>query len=228
MMKDYIDLVSYSLSSSIIYAFLGFLAGILIVYSLNHLRYLKRKTFIFQVITKTYFVWFPIIFFIYFWFVGSIWITMNLIRKTADETMIQIKDIAYPAFASDINERIEGFLKLEKIPSNAEIVDLYLEENTNENQIRIYRYILRMSLIKILEITLGKDNEEEVRASALSMGISKTFVDAWVGKIQEEINKRIKGVLIVLLISITCLFLLALSFPALEIYFSVRYSKKHI
>lgn len=225
-MNDYINLVFEQLSSSIGYGLLGLGIGILIIFLLKKWGYLERNYLLLKIITKFYFVLFPVGFLLYFWFVGSLWTTKSLFQEAINEVIIQVQEESYPIFAANVNDQIKNYINLDQVPSNTEIVQIYLSENSFSQESKFYQATLRYTLVKILDLTIGNDTDREKRITALSNGISASAFEYGFDYLRSQIERQIRQTFIFSLIPGTIAFISIFFFPTIEIIISNRFLKR--
>jgi hypothetical protein len=224
-MGDYLDLLWMGLSSSILYAFIGLLVGVGVIVLLNKRHYLKREYLFLKILTKMYFVYFPIVFFLAFWFVGSLWTTMKLLEKEVTEVVLEIEEKTYPIFVKYVDESLDGFLAEESIPTNKEITSGFAAKYLDKNTSSIYQYSMGICLVTILEYMIGKDSEPEKRRQILSNGIATSILKVGFDFIKEEVKRKVLELLLILLIPIVIGFLSAMFFPSMEIIIYNKFLK---
>lgn len=225
-MSSYLGLVWTELSSSIWFAFVGLMIGAGVIFLLKKGTYLERNSIFLKMLTKFYFVYFPFVFFFSFWFLGSLWITAKKFENEITEVVTEIEYETYPVFIKFMNERVDGFLAKELLPTNREIISVFIDEKLDENSSNIYQYLMGISLTTLLEHMIGKDSEREKRINILSGGVSTSLLKVGFDFLKEEIKRKVKQVLILFLIPIIIGFLGAISFPAIEIFISNKFLKR--
>jgi hypothetical protein len=225
-MSSYLSLVWTELSSSICFAFVGLLIGAGVIFLLKKGKYLERQSIFLKLLTKFYFVYFPFVFFFSIWFLGSLWTTAKLFENEITEVVTEIEHETYPVFIKFMNKRVDGFLAKESLPTNGEIVSIFIDEKLDENSSNIYQYTMKVSLTTLLEYMIGKDSEREKRMKILSGGVSTSLLKVGFDFLKEEIKRNVKQVLVFLLIPIIIGFLGAMSFPAIEIFISNKFLKR--
>lgn len=225
-MSDYLTLLWIGLSSSILFAFIGLFVGLGLVFLLKKRHYLERKHPFLKVVTKLYFIYFPFVFFFAFWFSGSLWTSGQLFEKEVREVIIDIEDKTYPIFIKFVNERVDAFLALQSLPTNHEIVSIFVAENVDESTSGIYQYCMKTCLTMMLEHMIGKDSEREKRREILSEGISSNLFKVGFSFLKEEVKSSIKRILMVLLIPVIIGFLGAMCFPVVEIFIFNKFNAR--
>lgn len=225
-MSSYLGLVWTELSSSIWFAFVGLLIGAGVIFLFKKRKYLERPSIFLKILTKFYFIYFPFVFFFSFWFSGSLWTTAKLFENEITEVVTEIEHKTYPVFIKFMNEKVDGFLAKELLPTNSEIVSTFIDEKLDKNSSDVYQYSMKISLTTLLEYMIGKDSEREKRIKILSGGVSTSLLKVGFDVLKEEIKRKVKEVLIVFLIPIIIGFLGAMSFPAIEIFISNRFLKR--
>lgn len=225
-MNNYTDLFLAELLTSIGYAFLGLAVGSIIVYVLYKVGYLKRDFFILKIITKLYFIFIPILFLVYFWIAGTVMEVKGMILKEIDEVTVELKKELYPTFANSINEQVKTFIKLDKIPSNQELIEQFLTEINANDKSSVYQISLSIMLEKILDVAIGDNIGREVRVKALTDLSSKKAFDYGFDKIQSEVNRQVAQFTGLFLAPMTIIFFISILLIKFEIIISNFYFNK--
>lgn len=222
-MQDYLKLIWMGLSSSISFAFVGLLLGIGLVTWLYKRKLLERQVPFLKVVTKLYFLYFPIVFFFTCWFGGSLYTTANLLEKELTKVVTEIEQKTYPVFVKFVDRETATMLAGLTLPSNEEIADGFIAEYLGENPSVIYQYTMKLCLVTLLEYMIGKDREEERRLDVLSKGVSIDLFQAGFDVLKQEVKRGINQLLWFLLFPIIFGFLGAMLLPTIEIFIANKY-----
>ena len=227
-MTEYIQLLISSLASTLKFGALGLVMAIAILFLLNKYKLLERENLFLQIFTKLYFFIIPLSFFMFFWLGSATWRTVSLYEKELQTAIVQVEESSYPLFMAFIDENVKSFVEQDELPTNREIVKLFLTENTDKTQSKTYKYALRECLVLILEFTIGKDDEGDRRISALSQGLAKKAFDKGFDYIKETTSKQMKGLLMAFLMPLLITFIIVLAIPTIEIVVSNQSSNKAV
>lgn len=218
MIAEYTQLILSGLKSSIFYAFLGALIGLLIVILLNKLGYLKREHSFLKVITKLYYVIFPIVFFFFFWFTGSLWQTKMQVEETVDTVLEAIKMDIAPSFEAFLNQKLQEYIAVDELPPNEEIVQFFLNENTEYLGTNIFNYVLKSGLNLLLETVIGTGMD---RVKAIE-GASVSILGPPFEVLKMQLHTLINRYAVPFFIPIFLLFFSAMLLPTIEICWANR------
>jgi hypothetical protein len=229
-MEEYISFILFGLRHAVNFAVGGLLGGILIVLALHFTGSLKREHIVLKILTKLYYLYFPLLFFFALWAAGSAYITTSTFNRLVLEVVDFVEEKMAVELAKSIDAEVENYLKLDELPSNEALVDQFLEtEEDYQNENSIYRYILRNSLIKTLDYSIGKTEEDRAaRRAALSAGVAQKVSDIGFSLIRKELERVYSQILGFLLLPIGAGFIIALILPFIEIILSLNYRKKRL
>lgn len=219
-MGIYLEIVWLQLFSSLWFALLGLLVGFGVIFSYKKKKHLERKNGFLKILTKFYFIYYPFVFLFTFWFAGSLWTTAKLFEKEITKAVVVLENETYPVFIAYMNKEVDTFLAQESLPTNKEIVSIFIEENLDKNSSSIYRYSMEASLTTLLEFMIGEDSEREKRINFLSEGFSTSLLEVGFDFIKEKITAQVNQILMLFLIPIIFGFLIAMFFPTVEIFVS--------
>lgn len=222
-MNGYLQLIIGGLSAAFPYALLGLLVGIGIVWFLKKKGYLERNNLFLKVITKLYYIYIPLVFFFATWSIGSISLTIKSYEQTLQEVIVDIEQEAFPSFLAHVNRRVDHYLKENKIPSNAAIVEGFLGDYLNENTPSLYQSTMKIALTTLLEYTIGKDGEHEQRVKALAGGLSEPMYQKGFDFLKSEVSRRVNQFLFFLLFPLIIGVIGALLLPLVEIVIGVKF-----
>jgi len=215
-----------NLWGSIEYFFLGLLVGILIIFLLRKGGYLKREHDFMKVIVSLYYLYFPIVFALMFWFTGTILEVRAETHKAVDKVFLYMADHGSRELKAFFDTNVDAYLSETELPSNKQMAIDFVESEYLKNQYYIFKQTLRITIETLLDYTIGDATNPQKRIKALTDGVSVSIFQAALSPIKKSVIMDLDMIFGVFLIPIIFGFFGAMSLPSLEIAYAAYLRRK--
>lgn len=205
---------------SIEFLFIGLFMGITIIYLLRRGGYLKRDNDIIKIIVGLYYLYFPIVFALVFWFGGTILKGRAQALKAVDEVHLYMAEEGSRELKAFFDTHVEAYLNKPALPSNKQMATDFVESEYLQNQYYIFKQVLRLTVEFLLDKTIGDMTNPQQRIKVLTDGVSVSIFAAALSPIKQLVTTDIDMIFMFFLIPVIFSFFGAMLLPSLEIMYA--------
>lgn len=217
------------------YGLIGFVLAFVILFGLRHFKLLKRDTKLLKFFVVTYWCLLPLIFGAIFSWIGLVRGIVAEVQKDAAATIQTVERSVFPSFQEFVSSNYDQLSQYSTVDS---VVAEYMEQASGLNESGLAARAMRWTLGASLDVAehyaastvadmagLPEDNIEG-ELHALRAGTFDELHHNFWGMTTDIVNKQISHAALPAYPPAVILFLLAITFPIIEISVFVRRRRK--